>query len=175
MYYARFYFRFIICDSPKLYAGRHLGGLSVNSFCGTKAESLAYIVLGTVSGIISILFVVFMCRRRIPSNVDLAETRKIISGKSKTECLEDALSRSSLVYDSENDSSLSSPEKPIDLLQISQDLKAEVLPLTDDAIKDRPHSVPPEPTSVLPTFQLKVHSYPNLATCSEKIDKFNDD
>ena len=163
-----FLYRFIVCDSPNLYAGRQLGGLSVNSFCGTKAESLAYIVLGTISGIITILFLIFMCRRRIAPNIDLNEARNTINGKSKAGSAEDVLSRSSILYDSENDGSVSSRDKHVDLLRTSRDLNTEVLPLTDDANGTQKA---PE----LLTFRPLVSSCPDLVNCPAKINKFNGD
>ena len=117
-----------------------------------------------------------MCRRRIAPNLDLNETRNAITGKSKSRSLEDALSRSSLVYDLENDGSIPSRDKPVDLLRTSRDLKTDVLPLTDEVEANRRHSAQhQEPASVLLTFQPNVQSCPNLVKCSEKIDQFNGD
>ena len=66
----------MVCDSPKAHVRKHLRDMPMVSVCGPRSDLLIGILLGGFSGVICILFAIFVCGRSAPSDIQFRDPNK---------------------------------------------------------------------------------------------------
>ncbi|XP_009858177.2 uncharacterized protein LOC101243539 [Ciona intestinalis] len=117
---------YMVCDSPSALTKHHLRDVASSSVCGPDSQRLISILLGVFSGLVTVLFAIFMCRRRTAKGIEASETAasdKAAVAESEVHA-DDTFSRCSIISEESNRSDLF---VAADLLGSPIEIRADVL------------------------------------------------